>query len=121
MALALDIELELELEVREFRSLDLDNCNTMFNKWRYEKRRDDVTRRGYKAWHALALNDVWLWLPSLLLLLRRSSSTRTPSTLHTFSFMIIRPFPLPITITLSFYTIISCQGDTVQPTIVLLK
>ena len=33
--------------IREFRSLD--NCNDLFNRWRYKKRQDDEAGRGYKA------------------------------------------------------------------------
>ena len=36
--------------IRDFCSLD--NCNYLFNKWRYEKRQDDEARRGHKAWQA---------------------------------------------------------------------
>ena len=36
--------------IGDFRSLD--NCNNLFNKWRYKKRQDAEARRGYKAWQA---------------------------------------------------------------------
>ena len=33
--------------ISDFRSLD--NCNNLFNRWRYKKRQDEEARRGYKA------------------------------------------------------------------------
>ena len=36
--------------IGDFRSLD--NCNNLFNKWRYKKRQDAEARRGFKAWQA---------------------------------------------------------------------
>jgi hypothetical protein len=41
---------ENTLDISDFRSLD--NCNNLYNKWRYKKRLDDVARRGHKAWQA---------------------------------------------------------------------
>ena len=33
--------------ISDFRSLD--NCNNLYNIWRYKKRQDEEARRGYKA------------------------------------------------------------------------
>ena len=37
--------------ISDFRSLD--NCNNLYNIWRYKKRQDEEARRGYNAWNSL--------------------------------------------------------------------
>ena len=32
--------------IRDFHSLNLNNCNNLFNKWSYKKRQDEEARRG---------------------------------------------------------------------------